>query len=137
MENNSGSDQDKKQTPDAPNQQNHYQPGSYSRRNRRRIPAPPANGMAMFSPVCGIIGVFSLFYCMFPAAIFLGVAAILLSILSRKGEPFSHPAAAGLILGILAVFFGFAEYVYLMLLNYMLQDPSMADLLYQMLQQSK
>lgn len=135
MENYDGSEQDKNKTPDAPEQQNQYRPGSYSQRERRRVPAAPPDNMAMFSLVCGILGVFSLVYCMFPAAILLGVAAVLLSILSRKGEPFSKLAMAGLILGLLAVLLGIAECAYLISLNYMLQDPKMADLFHQLLEQ--
>lgn len=135
MENYDGGDQDKEKVPGAPKQKKDYRPGAYSQRERRRAPASPPGNMALFSLLCGIMGIFSLFSCMFPAAILLGVGAILLSVLSRKGEPFSGLAIAGLILGILAVLLGIAECAYLIFLNYMLQDPKIADLFSQLMEQ--
>lgn len=111
-----------------------YQPGSYSQ-GGRRPPIRKKNSMALASMLCGLFGVVFLFCCLFPAAILLGVAAIVLSFLSRKGEPFSGLAIAGLVLGILAVLLGVAECAYLIMLNSMLQDPEMAHIFDQILEQ--
>lgn len=116
------------------NQQNGYQPGSYSQRGDR--PVRQSNRMALISMLCGLFGVLSLFCCIaFPLSILLGVAGIVLSFLSKKGGPFTGLAIAGLVLGIIAVLLGVAECVYLILLNSMLQDPATANLFEQLIEQ--
>ena len=85
------------------------------------------NGMALASMFCGITAILLLCFCiLFPVSILLGVAAIVLAILSKMGEPFSGYAIAGLILGIIAVLLGIAAFVYLMIINAMLRDPQWA-----------
>ena len=94
------------------------------------------NTMAMASMICSIFGTLSLCCCVaFPVSIFLGVAAILLSILSKKGKPFSGYAIAGLILGTLSLILGIAEGAYMILINFMLRDPEIASIFDQLLQQ--
>lgn len=99
-------------------------------------PPKPPNGMATVSLICGIIGVLSLCACIaFPLSIILGVAAIVLSFLSRKGEPFTGMAIAGLVLGILALVLGVAEGLYMIAVNFMLRDPQMSSMFDQILEQ--
>lgn len=94
------------------------------------------NGMATASFICGLIGFLLLCCCFaFPASILLGVAAIVLSVMSRKGRPSSGFAIAGLILGILSLLLGVAECAYLILVNTMLRDPDMAAMFDQMIEQ--
>lgn len=96
----------------------------------------PTNGMALISMVCGIVGLLALCGCIsFPISIILGVAAISLSILSKKGMPFCGLAIAGLVLGILSLIFGFLEGIYIIAVNYILQDPDMMAYFNQMLEQ--
>lgn len=100
-----------------------------------RPPKQP-NGMATVSLICGIIGVLSLCACIaFPLSIILGVAAIVLSFLSKKGEPFTSMAIAGLVLGILALILGVAEGLYMIAVNLMLRDPQMSSMFDQILDQ--
>ena len=94
------------------------------------------NRMAIVSMICGIIGILLLCCCVaFPASIILGVAAITLAILSRKGEPFSGYAIAGLTLGIFALILGIAEFVYLMAVNMLLRDPQWAPFFDEVMEQ--
>ncbi|WP_125143737.1 DUF4190 domain-containing protein [Clostridium transplantifaecale] len=119
---------------------NQYNNGPENGRNQGGKPAggPPKqpNGMATVSLICGIIGVLSLCACIaFPLSIILGVAAIVLSFLSRKGEPFTGMAIAGLVLGILALVLGVAEGLYMIAVNFMLRDPQMSSMFDQILDQ--
>lgn len=119
---------------------NQYNNGPENGRNQggntaNRPPKQP-NGMATVSLICGIIGVLSLCACIaFPLSIILGVAAIVLSFLSRKGEPFTGMAIAGLVLGILALILGVAEGLYMIAVNFMLRDPQMSSMFDQILDQ--
>lgn len=78
------------------------------------------NTMAVISMVVGIIALISC--CAFPFAILLGVAAIVLAILSKKGKPFSGFAIAGLVLGIMGVIFGLLMFAYIMFVTWMYQS---------------
>lgn len=100
----------------------YYDDGGQSRRD---INQP--NRMAIASMICGLCGFLMLCGCVaFPLSITLGVAAIVLAIMSKKGGPFSGYAIAGLILGILALLAGVVEFLYLMLINVLLRDPEWA-----------
>lgn len=103
--------------------------------NGKQQPKQP-NSLATYSFMCSLAGFLLLCSCMaFPASIFLGVAAIVLAIMSRQGKRFTGMAIAGLILGILSLLFGILEFVYLMLINSMLRDPEMAAMFDQILEQ--
>lgn len=107
---------------------NHY--------NGSKPPAKQVNNMALASMVCGIFGTLALCACVaFPLSIILGVAAIVLSVASRKGQPFTGYAIAGLVFGILSLVLGVAEGFYMILVNYMLRDPEMAAIFDQIMQQ--
>ncbi|MEG0987825.1 MAG: DUF4190 domain-containing protein, partial [Clostridium sp.] len=106
--------------------------------NRTQAPRPAkqVNNMAVVSMLCGIFGSLALCCCIaFPLSIILGVAAISLSILSRKGQPFTGYAITGLVFGILSLVLGVAEGFYMIAINYMLQDPNMAPVFDQILEQ--
>lgn len=94
------------------------------------------NRLALWSMFCGVAALLLLCFCiLFPFSILLGVTAIVLAILSKKGEPFSGYAIAGLILGILAVLMGIAVFAYLMMINFMLRDPQWAPFFDEVIQQ--
>lgn len=96
----------------------------------------PTNSMALASMICGIIGVLALCGCIsFPLSIILGVAAICLSIFSKKGKPFTGYAIAGLVMGIISLILGVAEGLYIIAVNFMLRDPNMAPIFDQILEQ--
>lgn len=87
------------------------------------------NNMAVASMFCGLIGSLLLCCCVaFPASILLGVAGISLAILSKKGQPFSGYAIAGLIFGIISLILGIAECAYLLMLNSLIRDPQFAPI---------
>lgn len=73
-------------------------------------------------------------YC-FSALYHFGCGAIILSFLSRKGEPFTGLAIAGLVLGILSLILGVAEGLYMIAINFMLRDPQMSSMFDQILDQ--
>ncbi len=111
---------------------NQYKDGQGNGKNNGNIPGGrpvrQPNGTATASLICGIIGTLSLCACIaFPLSIILGVAAIILSFLSRKGEPFTGLAIAGLVLGILSLILGVAEGLYMIAINFMLRDPQISD----------
>ena len=101
-----------------------------------RQPKPPANNMAIVSMILGIFA--SLLLCMciaFPVSILLGAGAVCLSIMSKKGGPFSGFAVAGLVLGILAIVFGIIEFLYLIFVSQLLNDPYFTGILEEMMEQ--
>lgn len=104
--------------------------------NNNKPPVKRVNNMALISMLCGIFGTLALCCCIaFPLSIILGVAAITLSVLSRKGGPFSGYAIAGLVFGILSLILGVAEGFYMIAVNYMLRDPNMAPIFDQIMEQ--
>lgn len=106
-------------------------PNDNSQRNPNK-----ANGMAVASMLCGISGVLFLCCCVaFPASILLGVGAISLAIMSKKGEPFSGYAIAGLVFGIVSLLLGIAECAYLILASTMVRDPQFAPIFDEMMRQ--
>lgn len=107
-----------------------------SKHNKPDASKQPVNGMAMLSFYCGLSGILFLCGCIaFPAAILCGAAAIGLSILSKKGKPFSKYAIFGLIFGILALIFGILEYGYLILASVLVRDPQFAPVFDEIMQQ--
>lgn len=102
----------------------------------KKPPVKQVNNMALASMLCGIFGTLTLCACVaFPLSMILGVAAIVLSISSRKGQPFTGYAIAGLIFGIVSLILGVAEGFYMIAVNYMLRDPEMAAIFDQIMEQ--
>ena len=101
-----------------------------------RQPKPPANNMAIVSMILGIFAILLLCMCIaFPVSILLGAGAVCLSIMSKKGGPFSGFAVAGLVLGILAIVFGIIEFLYLIFVSQLLNDPYFTGILEEMMEQ--
>ncbi len=79
-----------------------------------------------------IVGIFSLLGCCIPFIQFpLAMIAIVLAILSRKGQPFSGFAVVGLVLGILSILVSVLMTVYW---GYLLSHPEFLDLYNEMMQ---
>ena len=55
--------------------------------------------------------------------------------MSKKGGPFSGFAVAGLVLGILAIVFGIIEFLYLIFVSQLLNDPYFTGILEEMMEQ--
>ncbi len=82
-----------------PYNQGPYNQGPYNQNYYQQGP-PKRNNMALASMIIGIISIIA---CCMPIIQFpLGVAAIVLAVLSRKGRPFTGYAVAGLVLGIVS-----------------------------------
>lgn len=102
----------------------------------KKPPVKQVNNMALASMLCGIFGTLTLCACVaFPLSMILGVAAIVLSVCSRKGQPFTGYAIAGLVFGIVSLILGVAEGFYMIAVNYMLRDPEMAAIFDQIMEQ--
>lgn len=84
--------------------QNNYPSGGYMP-NPVSYPPPQQKktGLAIASMVCGIC---SIVLCCVGINLILGILAIIFAIVSKKGQPFSGFAIAGLICGIIGVGFG-------------------------------
>lgn len=94
------------------------------------------NSMAVASLLCGITGALLLCSCVaFPASILCGVAAISLALLSRKGQPMSGYAIAGLVFGIVSLLLGLAECAYLIAVSALIRDPEFAPIFDEVMQQ--
>ena len=92
----------------------------YGKPPRRR------NGYATASLISGIFSVLVLCCGAFPLSIILGAGAVCLAFISKNGGPFPGTAIAGLILGIIGIVFGILEFVYVLAITSMLEDPETA-----------
>ncbi len=104
-------------------------------------PKPPKerNRFAVVSLMAGLCGLLSLCCFAFPLAIVMGVGAIAFAVISKKGQPFSGPAIAGIVLGALCILFGIGEFIYIMVISALMKDPENAALfnqLYEQMEQS-
>lgn len=89
-------------------------------------PPKQKNTYATISFISSLCGLLVLCCGAFPLSIILGVGAIGFAIISKKGQPFTGLAIAGIILGALCIFFGVLEFVYAMIFASMMQDPEAA-----------
>lgn len=91
------------------------------------MPQPPApkkrNSFAAASLTCGIFALLSLCCFTFPMAIIMGVGAISFAVISKKDQRMSGPAAAGTVLGAVAIMLGVLEFVYAMYAYTIMKDP--------------
>lgn len=84
----------------------------------------PANHLATVSLV---VGIFALICCCLPPLqLLLGSTAMILAVLSKKGQPFCGQAIAGLILGIIAILVSIMIFAYLIFVIDLMQDPANA-----------
>ncbi len=124
----------------APQQRPYPQGGIYQPPYPQNMPPqkPPVNNMAVASMVLGIASIL-LSCCCFPVGFIisfaLGMAGLALAIISKKGQPFSAFAIAGLVLSILGIcgsLFIFGCYI---LTSLMLKDPEYSALFNEIFQQ--
>lgn len=93
-------------------------------------PQPPVkqqNNMALASMIVGIFGLLSC--CLPPLQFVLGMVSLLLVIFSKKGQPFSGFAIAGLVMSIFCLVISIVMAAYMILSLSMLNDPSFAPIL--------
>ena len=95
-------------------------PGGQSRQQK------PKNNFATGSLACGILGLLTLCCCAFPLAIILGVGAVSFAVISKKGQPFSGTAIAGIVLGIICILLGIGEFLYVLAFTSFMNDPENA-----------
>lgn len=93
------------------------------------------NGFANGSMLCGIFGLLSLCCCAFPLAIIMGVGAISFAFISKKNQPFTGPAIAGIVLGIICILLGIGEFIYVMAVSALMKDPEYASMFNQIYEQ--
>lgn len=94
-----------------------YNPNPYTTTPAYTAEAKQNNGLAIASLVCGIISI--VLCCCCGLGVLLGIAGIVLAILSKKnsGGKLSGLAIAGLICGIVGVVFGVGWLIYYLVLG--------------------
>ena len=106
------------------NQYNNGQPPYW--RNQPQRPRREKNSFATISLISGIFALLTLCCFAFPVAIICGVGAVCFAIISKKGQPFRGTAAAGIILGVIAVLLGIGEFFYVLTITNLMKDPANA-----------
>ena len=94
--------------------------------NQPQRPRREKNSFATISLISGIFALLTLCCFAFPVAIICGVGAVCFAIISKKGQPFSGTAAAGIILGVIAVLLGIGEFFYVLTITNLMKDPANA-----------
>lgn len=89
-------------------------------------PGKQQNNMAIFSMIAGILALICC--CVPPLQFLLGITALLLAIFSKKGQPFSGFAIAGLILAILSLIISVLMVLYIVWAYSLMSDPQYAPL---------
>ena len=106
------------------NQYNNGQPPYWQNQTQR--PRREKNSFATISLISGIFALLTLCCFAFPVAIICGVGAVCFAIISKKGQPFRGTAAAGIILGVIAVLLGIGEFFYVLTITNLMKDPANA-----------
>lgn len=96
------------------NQYNNGQPPYWQ--NQPQRPRREKNSFATISLISGIFALLTL--CCFGAVCF--------AIISKKGQPFRGTAAAGIILGVIAILLGIGEFFYVLTITNLMKDPANA-----------
>lgn len=94
--------------------------------NQPQRPRREKNSFATISLISGIFALLTLCCFAFPVAIICGVGAVCFAIISKKGQPFRGTAAAGIILGVIAVLLGIGEFFYVLTITNLMKDPANA-----------
>ena len=122
--------------------QNNYNQGYYQNPNQNpyytvppqgQPPKKESNPMAVTSMVLGIFSIISC--CASPLAVLLGIGGIVLAILSKKGQPMSGFAIAGIILSALGLIISLAFFAYYLFVLSMMKDPRYAAFFNEILEQ--
>ena len=106
------------------NQYNNGQPPYWQ--NQPQRPRREKNSFATISLISGIFALLTLCCFAFPVAIICGVGAVCFAIISKKGQPFRGTAAAGIILGVIAILLGIGEFFYVLTITNLMKDPANA-----------
>lgn len=93
------------------------------------------NGFAAASLASGIFALLNLCCFNFPSCIILGVGAISIAIISKKGEPMTKTAIAAVVLGVSAIILGLVEFFYSLWLTDLLKDPDNIAMFNQLFEQ--
>ncbi len=100
---------------------------------QNRPPRQENNPMAITSM---LLGIFSLVTCCAsPLGIVLGIVSIVLAILSKKGQPMSGFAIAGIVLSAIGILMSLLFFAYYMLVLSLMKDPEYAALFNSLLKQ--
>ena len=122
--------------------QNNYNQGYYQNPNQNpyytvppqgQPPKKESNPMAVTSMVLGIFSIISC--CASPLAVLLGIGGIVLAILSKKGQPMSGFAIAGIILSALGLIISLEFFAYYLFVLSMMKDPRYAAFFNEILEQ--
>lgn len=124
--------------PNQPPQRNPYDP--YNQSNQPNWPPqkPPVNHLAVTSMVLGIVSLLVSCCCLpvgFIGGFAIGMAGLATAIISKKGEPFSPFAVAGLVVSILGICGSLLIFGCYVLTANLMNDPEYAALFNEILQQ--
>lgn len=103
-----------------------------NRREPERKTPKKESGFAVASLIVGLFGILTLCCSAFPVAIIMGVGAVCFAVISKNGEPFCGLAIAGIVLGVIAVLGGVAEFALLMAFTSLLDNPEDAAVINQL-----
>ena len=92
---------------------------------------------AGFSLASGIFALLSLCGFFFPLAIVLGVGAVLLAVLAKRQDALSAPSVIGIVLGVISVVLGAAEFAFLLYFFDLLKEPQNIALFNQLFQETQ
>ena len=93
------------------------------------------NGFATAALFSGIFALLNLCCFNFPSCIILGVGAISIAIISKKGEPMTKTAITAVVLGAIAIVLGVVEFFYSLWLSDLMKDPNYIVMFNQMFEQ--
>ena len=88
-------------------------------------PKKQKNGVATASLACRVCALLELCCCTFPLAVIMGMDAIAFAIVSRKDQSMSGTAIAGIVLGVLAVALGVAEFFAFLYIYDLMREPEL------------
>jgi len=93
------------------------------------------NGYATIALFSSIFALLNLCCFNFASCIILGVGAISIAIISKKGEPMTRTAITAVVLGVIAIILGVVEFFYSLWLSDLLKDPNNIAMFNQMFEQ--
>ena len=93
------------------------------------------NGYATAALCSGIFALLNLCCFNFPSCIILAVGAISIALISKKDGPMNKTAIAAVVLGVIAIILGVAEFFYSLWLTDVLKDPDNILMFNQMYEQ--
>ena len=98
---------------------------NYNQNEYTTEPKKQKNGFATASLACSVCALLDLCCFTFPLAVIMGMAAIAFAIVSRKDQSMSGTAIAGIVLGVLAVALGVAEFFAFLYIYDLMREPEL------------